>query len=239
MNASTLGPRLWRLHRYIRQHQKEFTVQKPIHIWDGCCDHGYLGQQFLQDKHTEHVHFVDSVPLITQRLQQRLSLLNYKNYHVQTADVSQLEFSDDTDNTVILAGIGGDKLIHFLQSIQKNNPVSAAQITFALCPNYHCHALRTYLKKADFQLIQEGFVADNKQFYEVILVKISAPKNTVSSTGDFWQEENLQQKHYLANLMAHYLRKSQAKTPEGIQASLCLNDYKRVNQQLMADISNR
>lgn len=32
------------------------------HIWDCCCDHGFLGASLLEREAAAHIHFVDIVP---------------------------------------------------------------------------------------------------------------------------------------------------------------------------------
>lgn len=61
-----LSPRLNTLCQSIKPN--EFH-----HIWDCCCDHGYLGQQLMVEHPTSQIHFVDVMPHLINEVKNRLN----------------------------------------------------------------------------------------------------------------------------------------------------------------------
>ena len=184
------------------------------HIWDCCCDHGFLGTALLSRPVRSQVHFVDIVPELIADLDIRLPLLNSDSEtHWQThcLDVAQLPLNEyEGKQLIIIAGIGGDLVIQFIETIQQSHP--DLDIDFLLCPVYHQFALRQKLIELDFSLKDEALVEDKQHFYEVILVSsetdTSAPVNSVGDK--IWQSSSADQKQiantYLNNTLNHYQR---------------------------------
>lgn len=195
---------------------------KYEHIWDCCCDHGFLGMRLLDRQAASQVlHFVDVVPQLIDALKAQL-LQNYgvnteEEPHWQThcADTAQLSLEQYAGRQlVIIAGVGGDQTRDFVQSIVNNNPT--AEIDFLLCPVYHQYKLRELLIELDFRLLSECLLEENKRYYEILLIRSSAsveqnlPK--ISNVGsDIWMCTNQQQSHiaksYLNKTLSHYQRK--------------------------------
>ncbi|PUZ92809.1 SAM-dependent methyltransferase, partial [Vibrio vulnificus] len=51
----------------------EMVNQEYDHIWDCCCDHGYLGFELLRRSPNTTVHFVDIVPTLTDKIDHTLA----------------------------------------------------------------------------------------------------------------------------------------------------------------------
>lgn len=180
------------------------------HIWDCCCDHGFLGRSLLEDeRHTAKVHFVDIVPELIEKLSKSLldGSLCQSSWETHCIDTNQLPLADYAGrHLVVIAGVGGDLTAQFSQSLISQ----FAQLPFdlLLCPVHHNYTLRQALIAHHTGLINEVLIEENKRFYEAILVttkpQCAAP---LSPTGDkLWQENPSTAKRYLNTTLAHYQR---------------------------------
>ena len=207
---SMLKPLSLRLHHIVKHVSALFaeaSEQQWIHVWDCCCDHGLLGQHILKQQASSFVHFVDKNPGIMQTLSAYMQN-DYQAFASRFAlhqlDAHQLDLSayKHQEHIVILAGVGGRSIIDIIASMRIEN----TNTRFVLCPQYHCYELRQYLMRSEFSLLQESYVYDRKQHYEIISVTPS--KNQLSHpltlTGDFWQPHHKAQQSYLSKLLSHY-----------------------------------
>jgi len=189
------------------------------HIWDCCCDHGLLGSSLLSRQVANistnipsKIHFVDIVPELMVDLENKLQRF-YINSSWQThcLDVASLPLEQyEGKHLVIIAGVGGDLMIKFIEEIYKKH--STTNIDFLLCPVHHQFSLRSKLIELDFSLKDEKLVEENNRFYEVLLVSSSSESNNkISPVGDkIWLPETQKQteiaKRYLTKTIAHYQR---------------------------------
>lgn len=196
-------------------------VQKPYdHLWDCCCDHGYLGQSFLieRDKYSLGiVHLVDIVPALMNEVSVRLNVElsaseTHGKWQVHCLDVAKLpitstEYAKDASHLVIIAGVGGDLLVELIQAIEQNN--RGCLIEFLLCPVHHNYKVRQALVTMGFGLVNEQLVEENKRFYEIIHVAKNsrAPLSLVGS--DMWDLSRPADQRYLKETLAHYHRMKQ------------------------------
>jgi len=151
------------------------------HIWDCCCDHGYLGQQLMTDHPNSQVHFVDVVPHLISEVEDRLnastnSLAN--NWAVHCMDAATIRLDDKQSHLVIIAGVGGDLLIEMVSSIVSHHSelMLNRKLDFILCPVRQLHKVRTGLNALKLGLISEQIVEENNLFYEVIHVSNKSDK---------------------------------------------------------------
>ena len=203
----TLSPRLKAIFDRVQQAQ---DLHDYHHIWDCCCDHGYLGLQLLQHQTAEKIIFVDQIPDLINRLKQRLEAFPSKNYAALAADAGQLVFDSNKRHLVILAGVGGEHSIDIVSAIIDKHP--AVTIDYLFCPTTTQFNLREYLAQNAFSLCAETIVSEKGRDYEVIHVntklageKVNAP---VSLTGDMWAPYNSHHKRYLSKLIKHYERQT-------------------------------
>ena len=122
----SLSPRLAELESKI-SHCIDALQQHdtgPIQLWDCCCDHGFLGRNFISDTRLQTVNFVDSIPGIIDRLRAKLARIenalqgnyskpsqlhpNLATYAISAADI---DLQDNCTHIIVLAGIGGQPLI--------------------------------------------------------------------------------------------------------------------------------
>ena len=179
-----------------RLQQLDDMITKPYrHIWDCCCDHGFLGLTLLKREAAGTIHFVDCVPDIMSELTAVLERFftisdtekQAKNtsWQVHCLDVGQLVIPDDlvkvsakpseniepnpmSSHLIIIAGVGGEQTAELVTKIINNHPNQ--QLEFLLCPvHYHYH-LRERLQQLNCTLIDEKLLCENKRFYEFIHV---------------------------------------------------------------------
>jgi tRNA (adenine22-N1)-methyltransferase len=207
-----------KLSNRLQQIEKMVTSQYS-HIWDCCCDHGLLGCALLSRSDATHIpsniHFVDIVPELMADLEKKLSRF-YANttWETHCQDVAKLPLARyDGKHLIIIAGIGGDLMIEFIEAIyQKHKGVN---IDFLLCPVHHQFSLRCKLIELDFSLTDEVLVEDNKRFYEIILVSSTSKESRkIKAVGDkIWQSESKKQTEvinkYLSKTVKHYQRMQQ------------------------------
>lgn len=193
------------------------------HIWDCCCDHGLLGFSLLSRDTTTRVrntiHFVDIVPALMVELETKLTRF-YTNLPWKThcIDVEKLPLEQYTGkNLIIIAGVGGDLMIRFIEAIyNKNKNLSnSLPIDFLLCPVHHQYPLRQKLIELNFSLKDETLIEDNNRFYEILLVSSTHEDDTkINPVGDkIWQSNSNEQAiiagKYLSKTINHYQRMQQ------------------------------
>jgi tRNA (adenine22-N1)-methyltransferase len=198
-------------------------------IWDCCCDHGLLGITLLKRKAAGTIHFVDIVPSLTTRLesllQKHFNSDDYVNrWQVHCTDVAKLPLTAQDKHLIIIAGVGGELLIEFIDEIIKkfqiNLPKNAlAELEFILCPVRYNYQVRQTLISHNCTLLNECLVTENNRFYEIIHVRkqFSVLSNTytllnkISPTGDkMWDLSLSSHQQYLAKTISHYQRISHA-----------------------------
>lgn len=205
------------------------------HIWDTCCDHGYLGESLISHQKAPNIHLVDIVAKIITPLDDRLSKLFSNPYsqanlqtHWQThcLDISRLPLQKYSGkHLIIIAGIGGDLMIECMRRIMSEHP--SQEIDFILCPVRHLHTLREQLIELKMTLKEEVLIKENKIFYEILLLSNTAlppgqdtPLKPVSPVGEaIWQcktdKEKSEAQEYLAIKIKHYLNMKRGfDTPE-------------------------
>ena len=192
------------------------------HIWDCCCDHGFLGAALLSRDLGADIHFVDIVPELMTQLENKLEKFypqsaeknRWKTHCIDVAKLPLLQYKGK--HLVVIAGVGGDLMMEFINGIYAQ--YQDVDIDFLLCPVHHQFALRQRLIELDFGLKNEVLVEENKRFYEVIYVSAKKEFNQeVSIVGNnIWKNETEQQakiiRKYLHKTLSHYQRIQQGNT---------------------------
>ena len=211
-----LGKRLKKIESMI--------TQDYDHIWDCCCDHGFLGMSLLDQELTATVHFVDIVPELIQAVDDKLNKhvdqrsangpsTPFNTHCISTSDLP-LE-SNPGRHLIIIAGVGGDLMIDFIDAINARHPKQ--KIDFLLCPVHHLYNVRKKLQELNFKLKDEKLTQENQRFYEIIYASNKANSNnqqdSISSVGEqIWQEnsnntnDNNDALIYLSKTIEHYQR---------------------------------
>ncbi|CAH7472183.1 SAM-dependent methyltransferase [Vibrio chagasii] len=206
------------------------------HIWDCCCDHGFLGVQLLADNKAPHIHFIDIVPSLMNELEGKLTRYFPQDNSEQQAvtsqwqvycmDVAAIPLEKHTGrHLVIIAGVGGDLTQKLVDDIHRQHPNKA--IDFLLCPVHQQFELRSHLKSLKFGLIDEVLIEENRRYYEILLVtnnlgeaEQSRSVSEISNVGDkIWApscgEQMKVSQQYKAKTLQHYLRIHQGQEKQG------------------------
>lgn len=192
------------------------------HIWDCCCDHGYLGTSLLAQRIANCIHFVDTVPKLLERISSDLTkneAITNSCWQTHCIDAATLPLNKYSGNhLVIIAGIGGDLMTKLVEQIYNTHP--KLTIDFILCPIRQTYSLRQKLIEFNFSLKDEVLLEDKHHFYEVLFVS-SIYENVfaINPVGEkIWSWKTAQQKdiikRYLAKMLNHYRRTQQGKSIE-------------------------
>lgn len=201
-----LGKRLQTLNKLVTTNYD--------HIWDCCCDHGFLGSALLTRQAANIIHFVDIVPELMSELNYKLNeFYPEQNLLIKTTHLTNNDSLGESlwqthcldvkalplpqykgKHLVIIAGVGGDLMTDFVTAICQQHP--QLDLDFLLCPVHHQYTLRQQLINLDLRLQQEVLVEENNRFYEVLLVSTKQRTDVnsnidlkaVSKTGkELWQ----------------------------------------------------
>ncbi len=219
-----------KLSKRLKQIEQMVTSEYS-HIWDCCCDHGFLGAALLSRNIAEHIHFVDIVPELMNELNGKLHNF-YPNdqWTTHCIDVANLPLDQyKGEHLIIIAGVGGDLMIKFINEIIDKHPTLS--IDFLLCPVHHQYNLRKQLILNNLRCVDEVLIKENKRFYEVIYVS-STIENTykISSVGEnIWHfkcsEQGKIAEEYLSKTLEHYQRIQNGKTTD---VQYIIDEYKAV-----------
>lgn len=188
------------------------------HIWDCCCDHGFLGTHLLVANKAPTIHFIDIVPQLMDALEIKLeryfpkSEATQSTWEVHCGDVGDIAFDQhEGKHLVIIAGVGGDLTQHFIEVIHAQYPELA--LDFLICPVHQQFELRQRLHQLNFQMKDECLVEENRRFYEIMLLsnQQQKPSQNVHPVGEkIWQvDTELKLKtaiNYRSKTLQHYQR---------------------------------
>ena len=201
-----LGKRLGTIAKLIIRNQQY------DHIWDCCCDHGYLGMFLLNHFSTQkgdkaQINFVDQVAHITEQLRTKLAQNTPTHYEVHTLNAECLELSTKQRHCVIIAGVTTTGTLKILQTLLNKHPNQC--IDFILCPTRGQYELRKFLIKEKACLIEENHIIENNRHYELLYIRMHENQQQnryqlVSSIGAFWQKDNEEHIRYLISKLSHY-----------------------------------
>lgn len=220
-------------------------VSKPYqHIWDCCCDHGFLGMALLKRSMAAKVHFVDIVKPLMDELSLSLQDLNSANlWKVHCLDVAQLPLVNEEKvlesevgslvnsvipvprHLIIIAGVGGERLIELMQGIIAKHP--AIHLDFILCPVHHNFKVREYLAAQSMGLIEEVLIKENKRFYEVLKVSTKGHRNISLVGNEMWDLDDADHQLYLQRTIEHYQFKL---NDSSLDARKIISLYKRLTE---------
>lgn len=203
------------------------------HVWDCCCDHGYLGRHLLARAAAPNIHFVDIVPNIIDQLERHLAgtSTTSSQYHIYCQDVAKLpldNFDTDDKHLIIIAGVGGDLTLQIVEQLVDNNPDQ--ELEFILCPLRQQFVLRNQLANRGLKLIDELLVKDDKLFYEIIHLTTGQGEPIEGVGSKLWCNPNQWHVQHLQIVLAHFKR--MANNPANNVDSAIAN-----YQQLLAKLS--
>ena len=199
-----------RLKPGSRLHQLKRMINPSYdRIWDCCCDHGLLGMSLLQNQYASEVIFVDVVDSITEHLTNKLTQnfpRHQYNWQVLCDDVNNLAVPADDSQLFIIAGVGPDQTIGFINSLcasAKHTPIDL--LTCSVSGNY---AVRKALIHQGYKLNSEQLIFDNNRFYEAIYASKSGEKTLQDVGSEMWQWDDPVHRDYFRRVVAHYEKKA-------------------------------
>jgi len=189
-----------------------FIVKHYEHIWDCCCDHGFLGLHLLERQAADTVHFSDTVEHILINLKNQLEQCHNippSTWQTHCQDAATLDLYSTSQGVknpqlIIIAGVGGELTISLVTALLKSHP--DLELEFLLCPVHHNYKVRQALINLELGLINECLLTENKRFYEVIHVSRQA-KTPISKVGSImWDLSRAIDSAYLKATIGHYQR---------------------------------
>lgn len=96
-------------------------------VWDLCCDHGLLGEAAWASGRHPHVHLVDRVPAIMERLRARLG--EREGMSFWTEDAGRLPVI--LGGTVVIAGVGGSRISEILEALRQESRLQARRLVLS------------------------------------------------------------------------------------------------------------
>ncbi len=185
------------------------------HIWDCCCDHGFLGLKLLERQAASQIHFVDINEQLMVDLQSKLEL-HYASdpyidrWQTHCMDTAHLPLNGvpsegDADcHLIIIAGVGGERLTKLVKSILFAHPGMALE--FLLCPVHHNYKVRKAIAELGLGLITEHLLLENGRYYELIHVSTASKQPIAAIGSSMWDLNRDQDRVYLEKTIAHYQR---------------------------------
>jgi tRNA (adenine22-N1)-methyltransferase len=189
------------------------------HIWDCCCDHGFLGLHLLRRGTGNTIHFVDILEHLMSALEAELNASNIERlWKVHCLDVNDLPLlaeevssvaspnvTNTDDHLIIIAGVGGERLIELVKGIISKHPNK--QLEFLLCPVHHNYKVREFLKSQNMGLLKEVLITENRRFYEVLHVSTEGGQEVSLVGDDMWDLHDSDHQLYLQRTIEHYRNK--------------------------------
>jgi len=178
------------------------------HLWDCCCDHGFLGQELMLRYPDVEVHFVDITPSIIDRLKDRLCIeMPNGRWQTHCCDAALLpvtDTGDDARHIVMIAGVGGDLMLDIVRSLARI--FAGRKVQYLLCPVYHTYKLREGLRELGLGLLDERLVTEKGRCYEVISVALDGAQDVSAVGSTMWNFDDREHQSYYQSLVSHYQR---------------------------------
>jgi tRNA A22 N-methylase len=132
-------------------------------VYDLFCDHGLLGEAFLE-MHDCRVGFNDKREHLISEIRQRHP--ENSRAFFETCNAEDLIF--EKGSRVIMAGVGGMTMISCFQSWLKSHKKEDFEtLEFIISPHYYCFELRNFLNKLGFKYNSLVLISDGRQIYEL------------------------------------------------------------------------
>ncbi|WP_298768642.1 tRNA (adenine(22)-N(1))-methyltransferase TrmK [uncultured Shewanella sp.] len=209
-----LNPRLHQINHMI--------TRQYAHIWDCCCDHGLLGAALLDKQAAPHIHFVDTVPHVIAKLEDRLrqfypqlahnnQVVAPSQWHTHCLNAKNLPLVHSTQpQLIIIAGVGGDLTLEIIEHLLQSHP--NIPVEFLICPVHHHFKVRRRLKQLEIGLVDEYLIKDNQRFYEIIHVSTQANTPLATVGNKMWDLNLATHQDYLKKTITHYQNMAKGRT---------------------------
>ena len=203
-------------------------------VWDCCCDHGLLGMSLLDTAHARKLVFVDVLANQMRKLESSLREdfpLGEYNWHVRCDDVRNIVVPKINSQLFIIAGVGGDQTVDFINSLS----ISAADTMFdiLICSIHGSYFVRESLIDNGFSLIDEKIILDKNKIYEGIYASRNSGK-TIANTGySMWNWKDQDHRRYWSRLVGHYAQRARNE-PEKFRP--IVEKYKALKCELLGQL---
>ncbi|MDH5485444.1 MAG: tRNA (adenine(22)-N(1))-methyltransferase TrmK, partial [Gammaproteobacteria bacterium] len=119
---------------------------------------------------------------IIEQLAAKLAPFSTGKHALVTADVGEIYFDAGQRHLVILAGVGGERTVHIVSAIRRNNP--HVVIDYIFCPSTSQHALRDYLAVQGLAITSDTVACEKRRHYEIMYVAASAASDQALGVPD-------------------------------------------------------
>ena len=205
---------------------QEMLDQRYSIIWDCCCDHGLLGMALLNKKLADKIVFVDilahQMALLEEDLQRRFPENNH-GWQVICQDIKKLKVPQIESQLFVIAGVGGDKTVEFIESLCAALP--GFSFDLLICSVQGNYPVRQALIRHGFSMKQEQIVFENKRFYEAIYVTKKAGPVITTTGRSMWDWLNPDHQNYWQKILGHYRKKAVA---DPVRFGSIVDDYERL-----------
>lgn len=178
------------------------VLPESKHYWDLCCDHAQLAIAIAHTKNNCRVTALDIVPHIIEQLKNNLQTtypqidtnifqVGSCELEVMTSDAASAKYPHNS--TLIMAGVGSDSIIRFLDNIQ-----NVEQLNFVFSSHKNVRRLREYLINHTGLLVSsESVVFDDGHYYEVICCNSqNGDKPTIFGGNKMWNGDEVAQSYF-------------------------------------------
>jgi tRNA (adenine22-N1)-methyltransferase len=140
-------------------------------VWDIGCDHAQLGLSFLNDP-VDSIHLVDSSAPVVANLQHVLNKINDASYITKRNIFITYGRGQDLkvkakQNTFFIAGMGGKEIGEIVTALL---PQLDETSRFVISPHRKILELRTRLGHLPLSLAHEEVIAEDNQFYQILVL---------------------------------------------------------------------
>ena len=149
-------------------------VPNGARVCDIGCDHGYLAIYLRLNNIAKTVIAADLNEQPLKRAEANIKKLNADNIDLRLCDGLAGVKKDEVD-TVIIAGMGGNVIAGIIDRCVFSK---SEALTFILQPTTSAEALREFLCKNGFEIINETVVYENNKLYSVMVSKFTDQTKT-------------------------------------------------------------
>lgn len=187
------------------------------YVWDLCCDHGFIGEQFLKSNNIpKEIIFIDRVQSIISSLENRLVTTDIPkgvrlNFIAKSA--TEVNYEKTKKNLFIIAGIGGVLSIEILKQILKTQS-NLLSSTFIVSAHENIPQLREYIQSTKLRLLDEKLIKDNGKYYEILVLSSSGSKEVEICGNIMWQNPQKYHLDYITDKLKYFRLKNSYENSE-------------------------
>ena len=188
----------------------------------------------LDTAHARKLIFVDVLANQMRKLESSLREdfpLDKYNWNVRCDDVRNIVVPKINSQLFIIAGVGGDQTVDFINSLS----ISAADTMFdiLICSVHGSYFVRESLIDNGFSLIDEKIILDKNKIYEGIYASRNSGK-TIANTGySMWNWKDQDHRRYWSRLVGHYAQRARNE-PEKFRP--IVEKYKALKCELLGQL---